>query len=95
VKSVIAIVVIAAAGDAAALDGGSDSDSDRPNVRASQLRGVDLESRVIPTAERSAIDSEAFIRGQASAGTARAVFVKGTARVADVDRSSRVGLQRA
>ena len=52
------------------------------------------ESRVIPTAEGSAIDLEAFMQNQASAGTARAVFVKGTARVADVDRSSRVGLAR-
>ena len=52
------------------------------------------DSRVIPTAERSAIDLEAFRRGQASLGTARAVFVKGTARVTRIDRSSRVGLAR-
>jgi predicted lipoprotein len=50
------------------------------------------DSRVLPTAERSAIELEAFMQGQASAGPARAVFVKATAKVADVDRSSRVGL---
>jgi predicted lipoprotein len=52
------------------------------------------DSRVIPTAERSAIDLEAFMQGGASTGTTRAVFVKGTARVVDVDRASRVGLAR-
>ena len=52
------------------------------------------ESRVIPSAERSAIDLEAFMQGAAVSGTPRAVFVKGTARIADVDRSSRVGLAR-
>lgn len=52
------------------------------------------DSRVVPTAERSAIELEAFMGGQASAGTARAVFVKGTAKIADVDRTSRVGLAR-
>lgn len=50
------------------------------------------ESRVVPTAGQSAIDLRAFMEGRSKASTARAVFVKGTARVADVDRTSRVGL---
>jgi predicted lipoprotein len=52
------------------------------------------ESRVLPTAEGTAIDLQSFMQGRANAGAARAVFVKGTAKVADVDRKSRVGLAR-
>jgi len=52
------------------------------------------EARVLPAAERSAIDLQAFMQGAADAGPARAVFVKGTARIADIDRTSRVGLAR-
>jgi predicted lipoprotein len=51
-------------------------------------------ARVLPTAEASAVDLQAFMQGQTSRGSARAVFVKGTAKVAEVDRKSRVGLVR-
>lgn len=51
-------------------------------------------SRVLPTAERTAVDLQAFMQGNVPTGTARAVFVKGTARVAEVDRASRVGVAR-
>lgn len=51
------------------------------------------DARVLPAAERSAVTLQALVEGQVSA-TARALFVKGTARVADVDRASRVGLAR-
>ena len=50
------------------------------------------EARVLPTAAANAIDLQAFMQGQANAGAVRAVFVKGKAKVADVDRGSRVGL---
>lgn len=53
------------------------------------------ESRVIPTAERSAIELEAFMEGSPDlkvGGSGRAVFVKGIATIAEVDRQSRVGL---
>ena len=56
---------------------------------------------MLPTAEGAAFDLQAFMQGapdlkvRGSGGNAvRAVFVKGTAKVADVDRKSRVGLAR-
>jgi predicted lipoprotein len=58
------------------------------------------ESRVLPNAERNAIDLQALFIPQSadmkvgSSGGKRAVFVKGTAKVANVDRTSRVGLAR-
>jgi predicted lipoprotein len=57
------------------------------------------ESRVRQTAQSSAIDLRTFMEGQAGDGTAevrgpRAVFVKGTATVDEVDRTSRIGLAR-
>jgi predicted lipoprotein len=57
------------------------------------------DSRVLPAAQDSAIDLQAFMTGGAgttdTAGNSRrAVLVKGTATVAEVDRSSRVGLAR-
>jgi predicted lipoprotein len=57
------------------------------------------ESRVLPTAHASAVELQAFLTDRAGAfpggaGAPRAVFVKGTAIIADVDRSSRVGLAR-
>lgn len=57
------------------------------------------ESRVLPTADRTTIELPMFTQG--TVGTVRndgravrAAFVKGTARVAAVDRKSRVGLAR-
>ena len=57
------------------------------------------ESRVLPNAEKNAIDLQAFIPQSpdtkvGGSGAKRAVFVKGTAKVANVDRTSRVGLAR-
>jgi len=57
------------------------------------------ESRVLSTAQSSAIDLRIFMEGQAAAPpggsrATRAVFVKGTATVAEVDRKSRIGLVR-
>jgi predicted lipoprotein len=62
------------------------------------------ESRVLPTADRFAIELQTFMEsqtlgpdlkaGSSIAGRTRAVFVKGTATVADVDRKSRIGLAR-
>jgi len=57
------------------------------------------ESRVVPSAERTAIELQTFTQGMVGAartdgGTVRAVFVRGTARVSEVDRKSRVGLAR-
>jgi predicted lipoprotein len=56
------------------------------------------DSRVLPTALQSAIDLQTFMTtpgGAAAAGSApRAVFVKGTATVSDVDRKSRIGVAR-
>jgi len=61
------------------------------------------ESRVLPTAQSSAIELRTFIESQGRAdlkvgsstgAAARAVFVKGTATVAEVDRKSRIGLAR-
>jgi predicted lipoprotein len=57
------------------------------------------DSRVLPTAESSAVDLQAFMQGQEGSAAggghpARAVFVKGTATVAEVDRHSRIGLAR-
>jgi predicted lipoprotein len=60
---------------------------------AAYVAGI-WESRVLPVAEQSAIDLQAFMRGQANAGATRAVFVKGTGKVAEIDRKSRVGLAR-
>lgn len=92
-KSVIAIVVIAAA--VAILRPWTVVPIQTATARtfqpASYVASI-WDSRVVPTAERSAIELKAFMQGQASAGTARAVFVKGAAKVADVDRTSRVGL---
>ncbi|MCC7009658.1 MAG: DUF2291 family protein [Acidobacteria bacterium] len=56
-------------------------------------------SRVLPSAERSAIDLQVFVQRQAGAAAAggqarRAVFVKGVASVAQIDRTSRIGLAR-
>lgn len=56
-------------------------------------------SRVLPTAERVAVDLQSFVQEQTTgvAGAVparRAVFVKGTATVAEVDRVSRIGLAR-
>jgi predicted lipoprotein len=52
------------------------------------------DSRVLPTADRSAIDLKSFLRERTSTSGARAVFVKGTATVDEIDRKSRVGLAR-
>ena len=59
------------------------------------------ESRVLPNAEKNAIDLQALMAAEPKvgdaeekSGAARAVFVKGTAKVAEVDRTSRVGLAR-
>lgn len=52
------------------------------------------DSRVLPEAEASAIELQTFLAGQVSRGDARAVFVKGHATIADVDRTSRVGRAR-
>jgi predicted lipoprotein len=57
------------------------------------------ETRVVPTAQRSAIELRTFMESQAGARPegarpTRAVFVRGTATVADVDRKSRIGLAR-
>jgi predicted lipoprotein len=57
------------------------------------------ESRVLPTAQSSAIELRAFMESQAAAppegpGATRAVFVKGTATVTEIDRKSRIGLAR-
>jgi predicted lipoprotein len=57
------------------------------------------ESRVLPTADRTAVEFQTFTQGMVGAvgtdgRTVRAVFVKGTARIAEVDRRSRVGLAR-
>ena len=64
------------------------------------------ESRVLPTAQSSAIELRAFMESQAvradlkvgssmgDATATRAVFVKGTATVAEIDRKSRIGLAR-
>jgi predicted lipoprotein len=55
------------------------------------------DARALPAAERSAVELEAFMQGPgaASGGTApRAVFVKGRAVVAEIDRRSRVGQAR-
>ena len=71
------------------------------------------ESRVLPTAQSSAIELRAFMESQApradlkagssignatvptgNATATRAVFVKGTATVAEIDRKSRIGLAR-
>jgi predicted lipoprotein len=53
-------------------------------------------SRVLPAAERTAIDLQTFMTNQAGADAAggQAAFVTGAATVAAVDRSSRVGLAR-
>jgi predicted lipoprotein len=71
------------------------------------------ESRVLPTAQSSAIELRTFMEsqradlkvgssmrnadlkvGSSMGGATRAVFVKGTATVAEVDRKSRIGLAR-
>ena len=57
------------------------------------------DSRVVPAADRTAIELQMLTQGTVGAiGTGgapvRAVFVKGTARIAEVDRKSRVGLAR-
>jgi predicted lipoprotein len=57
------------------------------------------DSRVLPAAERSAVELRIFMerQGAAPAGgpqATRAVFVRGTAIVAGVDRTSRIGLAR-
>jgi predicted lipoprotein len=52
------------------------------------------DSRVLPTAGRSAIDLKSFVGERTSMSGARAVFVKGTATVDQIDRKSRVGLAR-
>lgn len=60
------------------------------------------ESQVLPAAQASAIELQTFMEGQradlkvgsSTGGAARAVFVKGTATVAEVDRKSRIGLAR-
>ena len=57
------------------------------------------ESRVVPTADRTAVELQTFTQQMVGAsrtdgGTVRAVFVRGTARVSEVDRKSRVGLAR-
>jgi predicted lipoprotein len=93
VKSVIAIIVVTAA--LAILRPWTVVPIERATPRTFEPDGYVAsiwDSRVVPAAERSAIELEAFMQGRASAGTARAVFVKGTAKVADVDRESRVGL---
>jgi len=57
-------------------------------------------SRVLPEAERSAVDIAVAIRGRPSPPTPggppprRSVFVKGTALVTELDRRSQVGLAR-
>jgi predicted lipoprotein len=51
------------------------------------------ESRVLPAAEKTAVDLRTFLQEPMGA-TRRAVFVKGTFKVIDVDRTSRVGLAR-
>jgi predicted lipoprotein len=62
------------------------------------------DSRVLSTAQASAIDLRTFMESQASGAdlkvgssggnAARAAFVKGTATIAEVDRTSRIGLAR-
>src|SRR5262249_55213857 len=52
------------------------------------------DSRVLPTADRSAIELKSFVGARTSTSGARAVFVKGTATVDEIDRTSRVGLAR-
>ncbi len=57
------------------------------------------DSRVIPTAHGSAIELRAFMESRPGARpdgetAPRAVFVKGSATVANVDRKSRIGLAR-
>jgi predicted lipoprotein len=56
-------------------------------------------SRLLPTAEGTAVELQMFTQGTVGAvgtdgGPMRAAFVKGTARIAEVDRKSRVGLAR-
>ena len=50
------------------------------------------DSRVLPAAESSALDLRTYFK--ANPRPAKAVFVKGTATVAAVDRKSRIGLAR-
>ena len=57
------------------------------------------ESRVLPTADRTPVELPMFTQGMVGASRqdgsrVRAVFVKGTARIAEIDRKSRVGIAR-
>ena len=57
------------------------------------------DSRVLPAADRTVVDLQMLTQGTVGAARpggppVRAVFVKGTARIAEIDRKSRVGLAR-